>query len=117
MSKFGRSWTFGGGLVCIIDEKEYVVMSIREWFKRLVREWKNPELKCTRVGHHIFERVGVIRKDGRCSVCDDFNAVIHECCRCGHIEVKCGEEIRSYSSVSMPIRMWDEMRKKGWVEV
>lgn len=66
-----------------------------------------------------FKKVEVRRirrkSDFPMSVCRDFEAHFETCARCGKsFGIKKEDIIESYTSVTMPSYMWDEIRKEGY---
>ena len=87
--------------------------------KRFFLELRHPAKKCARVGCREVKTTKRIRREdneiGSRVIARDFEAVFFRCARCG---VERGpedeKEVDWFSSVSMPNRYWDEIRKNGY---
>lgn len=78
---------------------------------RLLKELFRPELKCERIGHKRKEVTRKIRTG-----MNDYlqKAVICRRCRVLVEEIS-REHLETYTSVTMPTSMWDEIREKGFI--
>ncbi len=76
-----------------------------------LQELFNSALKCKRKGHKPKEVDRRIRTGMR-----DYRQKAIICRRCGEvIDEISREHLETYTSVTMPQRMWDEIREKGYV--
>lgn len=88
-----------------------------ETWSRWLSELCDVRKKCKRLGHKKKVEVRRIRRksDFPMSVCRDFEAHFETCARCGKsFGIKKEDIIESYTSVTMPSYMWDEIRKEGY---
>lgn len=85
---------------------------------RAIKEFFNPKLKCERIGHNEAEIEKKIRKEGGGfrAVATDYKCKVKRCKRC-HKESEPYDlkEYDSYTSVTMPSSMWDEIKEKGYL--
>ena len=74
--------------------------------------------KCSIYGHDFYPiRVKIRKKGGGFRhVVTDYMATMQKCRRCGYApdEVTDEKEVDYFTSCSMPQRMWDEIREKGF---
>jgi hypothetical protein len=91
---------------------------VHDVITRFFKELFNSSLKCDRLGHKIKTSEIRIRKrsDGY-GVCTDFKAKKDCCIRCRklHSELYDLKELTTYTSVSMPLSYWDDIREQGYV--
>lgn len=88
-------------------------MIIRWW-----EEFKNPALKCIRLGHKNITRKVIIRMDSTDTraVAKDYHADLTECIRCGKRLDPANLEYKTYwTKVEMPTSMFDKMDEQGYV--
>ncbi len=76
--------------------------------------------KCEKKGHKFIAKAVRVRMKSTKprEVCVDHRAIIGICDRCGErATLQLGEKIADYQSVSMPVSMWEEMNKHGYLIV
>lgn len=84
------------------------------WFK----EWRNPKLKCDRLGHNTKIVTKRIRRRsfGYMEIVTDLDAEFTVCRRCGFTVGPNNEKYVDYAtSCEMPSVFWDHIREKGYV--
>lgn len=87
---------------------------------RWIKELFNPSLKCKRLGHNFDVVKIVIRRRSKVPgfICKDYFAEQKVCKRCGTKTPPQNEEYKDYwTSVTMPMSMWEEMDRKGYLRV
>lgn len=80
---------------------------------RIFKELFNPKLKCERIGHNPKEVNRKIRTG-----MNDYQQVAIVCRRCREMVKEISREhLMTWTSVSMPTDLWDEIRDKGYIVV
>lgn len=88
------------------------------WFK----EWRNPALKCERLGHVMVEQKYRVYKEPEHfmdrHVAEDHEMTRQDCSRCSHTDEDSKEfkGVGGYiTSLTMSNTAWDIMRERGYV--